>query len=224
MTVRTSAPSALACIRRTPEPGTRSASPKVVKIAWAFGQRHAIVDPPHRQNADGQPGLHLVDFLGQHCFRPIAEDRMGVPAADLHDLRRPGAAVSIRPTGAISANRALAFSGSRNSSTYFMGPRTTRRSARPVRRPTACAQGPTGYGRWLRGIPGLDGCCPSAPPGNGRRRRFRHGAAVHAGQGDRGQAPLLGFFERGHQVVGVAAGRDPDQPSPARASAAIWRR
>ena len=88
--MRTSAPSALACIRLFLEPGTRIASPKVVKITCGLlGDGDAIVDPPHRQDADRAPRpVHQLDLFGQHTLDPIAKDRMGVAAADFHDVER----------------------------------------------------------------------------------------------------------------------------------------
>ena len=33
--------------------------------------------------------MHQLDLPGQHAFDPIAEDRVGVAAADFHDVERP---------------------------------------------------------------------------------------------------------------------------------------
>ena len=55
-----------------------------------LGQGHAVVDPAHRQDADraARP-VHQLDGIRQHLLDAVAEDRVGMPAAHLHDLQRP---------------------------------------------------------------------------------------------------------------------------------------
>ena len=89
--MRTSAPSAFAFSRLLREPGTRIASPKVVKItSGRFGQRHAVVDAAHRQHADRTArAVHEFHSVGQHLLDAVTEDRVRVAAAHFHDLQRP---------------------------------------------------------------------------------------------------------------------------------------
>ena len=93
--MRTSAPAALACSRLRREPGTRIASPNVVKITSG---RSAIATQSsthaHRQHADrAARAVHELEGLRQQFFEAVAEDRMRVAAAHFHDLQRPGALV-----------------------------------------------------------------------------------------------------------------------------------
>ena len=90
-TMRTSAPFAFACSRLPREPGTRMASPNVVKITpGCVGDGDAVVDASHRQHADrAARAVHQLDLLRQHALDAVAEDRVRVAAAHLHDLDRP---------------------------------------------------------------------------------------------------------------------------------------
>ena len=74
-----------ACTR---EPGTRSMSPKQVKITpLVAGDRDAVVDPAHRDHADRAAGaVDELDVGGQQVVDPVLVDRVGVAAADLHHL------------------------------------------------------------------------------------------------------------------------------------------
>ena len=55
-----------------------------------LGDAHAIIDAAHRQHAHWATGpMHKLDRLGQHALDAIAEYRMRVTAAHLHDMKRP---------------------------------------------------------------------------------------------------------------------------------------
>mmetsp|Transcript_4958 Transcript_4958/g.17985 ORF Transcript_4958/g.17985 Transcript_4958/m.17985 type:complete len:373 (-) Transcript_4958:3363-4481(-) len=82
---------------------------------------------------------------------------------------------------AISRSNARAASGSRNSSTYFMGFFLSGPTRAPAgRRPAGCARGPTARGRSPHASPGCGGCCRCPRAGSDRRspsapsRRHRH--------------------------------------------------
>ena len=71
--MRTSAPSALAFSRLLREPGTRMASPKVVKMtSGRSAMRYAVIDPAHRQDADRAAGaMHFSSIVRrQHAGMP----------------------------------------------------------------------------------------------------------------------------------------------------------
>ena len=166
----------LACSRLFFEPGTRIASPKVVKItSGRLGQRHAIVDAPHRQHADRAAGaVHQLDRVGQHGLDAVAENRVRVPAAHLHDLQRAVlAAMRAWRRACRSRAGALAPSPDRGIRRHISWPvpSTRARTCRcRGRRPAGYAPGPRGRGRWRRGIPGCGGCCRSRRRGSDRAR------------------------------------------------------
>ena len=83
-----SAPSALASRSVRSEPGTRIMSPKQVKITPSCsGDRHAVVHPAHRDHADRAPRpVDELDVVGEQVVDPVLVDRVGVPAAHLHQL------------------------------------------------------------------------------------------------------------------------------------------
>ena len=55
-----------------------------------LGNGDAIVDPPHRQDADrASRPVHQFDLLRQHALDAVAKDRVGVAAADFHDVEGP---------------------------------------------------------------------------------------------------------------------------------------
>ena len=86
--MRTSAPPAFASSSVRSEPGTRIMSPKQVKMTpVALGDRHPVVDPAHRDHADraARP-VDQLDLIGQQVVDPVPVDRVGVAAADLHQL------------------------------------------------------------------------------------------------------------------------------------------
>ena len=59
-----------------------------------LGDRDAIVDASHRQHADRAAGaVHQLDLSWQHALDAVAEDRMGMAAADLHDVQRPSVGI-----------------------------------------------------------------------------------------------------------------------------------
>ncbi len=86
------------CARRRPrpsrraacrsQPGTRIMSPKQVKMtSGSCGERDAVVDAAHRDHAHGAArAVDELDVLGQEVVDPVLVDRVGVPAAHLHDL------------------------------------------------------------------------------------------------------------------------------------------
>ena len=69
-------------------PGTRSMSPKQVKITPGLvGDRDAVVDAPHRDHAHrAARAVHELDVRRQQVVDAVLVDRVGVPAAHLHDL------------------------------------------------------------------------------------------------------------------------------------------
>ena len=96
-------------------PGTRSMSPKEQKItsgreAMAMGP----VDHLQRRHADraARP-VDQFDLGGKQLVDAVLDDRVRLPAADLHDRPGPGG----RPT--IACRSCAAASGSRYSSRYF---------------------------------------------------------------------------------------------------------
>ena len=75
---------------RCREPGTRSMSPKEQKITSgraAIAQR--LVDHLERGDADRTAGpVDQLDPVGQQLVQPVLDDRVGLPAADLHQRPR----------------------------------------------------------------------------------------------------------------------------------------
>jgi hypothetical protein len=70
-----------------------------------LGQFERIVEPPHRQHADRAPRpMDEADIAGHQILHAIAEDRVGMPAAELHEgispvgpgLARDGAGKALR--------------------------------------------------------------------------------------------------------------------------------
>ena len=54
-----------------------------------LGDFDAIIDPAHRQHAHRAAGaVDELDFPGHHFVQPVPEDRVGMAAADLHDIER----------------------------------------------------------------------------------------------------------------------------------------
>ena len=61
--------------------------------ARPLGERDRVVDPAHRDHADraARP-VHELDLVRQEVLDPVPVDRVGVPAAHLHDLAVSGPA------------------------------------------------------------------------------------------------------------------------------------
>ena len=60
---------------------------------WIAGEGYAVIHAPHRQDADRAAGaMHELDrVLRQHRLQAVAEDGVGVAAADFHHLQGPTA-------------------------------------------------------------------------------------------------------------------------------------
>ena len=107
--------------------------------AVLVGQRDPVVDPPHRDHAHRTArAVHELDVGRQQVVDAVLVDRVGVPAAHLHDLvvapRFAPATGSRRPATRPS-------SASRNSSTYFMRGAPRRAGRSPFRRGRADVAG-----------------------------------------------------------------------------------
>ena len=81
-TIRMSVPCALAS-KTALLPGTRIMSPnEVMMVSRLGGQRHRVVNPAHRDDADRAAGaVHQSDRLGQVVLEPVLVDGVRVPAA-----------------------------------------------------------------------------------------------------------------------------------------------
>ena len=146
--MRTSSPRALCSSGLPCAPGTRIMSPKAAKItSGRSGQREAVVDPAHGQHADrAARAVDQLDVGGQHVLEAEAVDRVGVPAAHLHEAVVPPGSARRR----ISSQACAMRSESRNSSTNFTAPSPPGRSRapppsrpRPRRARRACASDPS---------------------------------------------------------------------------------
>ena len=89
--MRTSPPCAFTLSRSAPEPGTRSMSPNEVRItSGRRGNGDRLVDQLQRRDAHRAAGaVHQRDLRRQHPVDPGLDQRVRLPAADLHDRPRP---------------------------------------------------------------------------------------------------------------------------------------
>ena len=79
-----------------------------------LGDGDGVVDPAHRDHAHrAARAVHQLDAVGQHVLDAVAVDRVGVPAAHLHELER----ARRRPARVMWPTSARAATGSRYSST-----------------------------------------------------------------------------------------------------------
>ena len=122
--------------------------------AGLLGEGDRVVDAAHRDHADGAAGaVHELDLGRQQVLEAVAVDRVGVPAADLHDPHRLAGPHERRDLGRERRGRARP-SGTR---------RRTSRSARSAR---------------ARSRRGRAGRRPGRRRGRGRSRRARAAPAI----------------------------------------------
>ena len=99
--MRMSVPSALASKKTRRCPGTRIMSPnEVMSTPGCAGDVDGVVDPAHRDHADRAAGpVHQRDALRQVVLEAVLVDRVGVPAAHLHELVLPARLAQRRDLG-----------------------------------------------------------------------------------------------------------------------------
>ncbi len=141
-------------------PGTRIASPNVARLPPA--SRRSRGNRRFAPSAARRPGIRgraPVRSLGQHAFDPIAEYRMGMAAADFHDVQRALRRLD-RDQTSISAVSAGLLHG--RGIRRRISCRTPVRRRAAIIRQAGCAPNPTEYDRRRRGIPGCGGSSPRA--------------------------------------------------------------
>ena len=146
--MRTSAPSALASSSVPVEPGhahhVAEAGEDHARLAR---DRDAVVDAAHRDHADRAAGpVDELDVLRQQVVDAVLVDRVGVPAADLHQL-----VVAARLDGGED------LAGERRGRARRRGTRRRTSSRRPAsRRRPACDRRPGVDQQRVAGLTGVD--------------------------------------------------------------------
>ena len=191
-----------------------------------LGDGDAIVDAAHRQHADRAAGaVHQLDLLRQHALDAVAEDRMGVAAADFHDLQRPIVGNGERGGQALDLlQRGTRPWRGRGIRRHISCRRLPWSSPSRGRRRAACARDPTGCDRRRRGIPGCGGSRSSGPRGNGRRRRSCCILPPSPPARPIVARPIsFALAKAAMRLAELPLVEMPIRPSPARACAITWR-
>src|SRR6516225_5366103 len=171
--MRTSAPSLLACKRLFLDPGTRMASPNVVRITPGIS---ASLTQSSTRPIGSTQTVHQLDLIGQHSSDTVAEYRVRMSAAHFHDLQRaPFAALQFGgQAGDFLQQRFRFFRIPEFVDIFHALPPSLIRVPQPtvsrVHQPTANVPDPTGCDRSSRGIPESGGCYPLPRSSNDRAR------------------------------------------------------